>query len=250
MKHFILVATVLLLNFAALATPTTLVVRAKAKDAKFIGSSIGGARIIIREAVSDRILAEGFTEGSTGNTERIMKQPHQRHQLLSDQETAAFVATLDLDKPTLLTIEGYAPWQYPQARINVQTQVWIIPGKHITGDGIVLEFPGLLVEIANPQTLETLSPEKEVLLTANIVMMCGCPLTKDGLWNAEEYEVQATIRNDGKELVSIPLHITSKANTFAAHFLPKEKGNFELTVYAYHPLTGNTGVAITHFSIK
>lgn len=245
----------LFLSLSTFATPTKLIVRAKAKDAKFIGSSMGGARIIVREALSEQILAEGFTTGSTGSTEKIMKEPHQRHQPLADEETAAFITTLELEKPTLVTIEGYGPWAYPNARIKAQTQVWLIPGKHITGDGIVLEFPGLIVEMVAPQTLESLSPSEEGSITANVVMMCGCPITAGGLWDADQYEVQALLKKDGKEISTIPLKIGEKANTFSARFSPKssgltQPGNYELTVYAHHALTGNTGVATTYFIVK
>lgn len=49
------------------AQPTKITVRAKAKDAKFIGTSVGGALILIRNADTGELLASGRTEGSTGN---------------------------------------------------------------------------------------------------------------------------------------------------------------------------------------
>lgn len=255
MKYLFFFLSLFFFHYSAFATPTILTVRAKAKDAKFIGSSIGGAKIIIRETITGKILAEGFTTGSTGNTERIMKEPQHRHQAISDDETAAFTATLEPEKPVLLTIEGFAPWAYPQARIKVTTQIWLIPGKHMAGDGIVLEFPGLVVNFNTPQVLESYEEGKEVPLSVNVVMMCGCPLTKGGLWDANEYEVQATIRKGGKEVATVPLSPTDQPNTFSAGFLPAQKtiaapGNYEVTVYAWHPLSGNSGVATTHFMVK
>ena len=91
------------------ATPTTIIIRAKAKDAKFIGSSLGGALVIIRNATNGQILAEGITRGSTGNTSSIMSEPHDRYTQLSDDNTAKFEAILDLDAPTLLSITVHAP---------------------------------------------------------------------------------------------------------------------------------------------
>lgn len=234
----------------AFATPTRLVVRAKAKDAKFIGSSIGGARIIVRDALSGSVLAEGLTEGSTGNTQKIMEQPHVRYQELSDEETAAFTATIDIDKPTLLTIEGYGPWQQPQARIQVQSQLWLIPGKDIDGDGLVLEFPGFVVNVLSPQTHESISAGTGIAVTANVVLMCGCPITAGGMWDANQYEVEALVEKDGKSMPAVPLSISDKANTFTGTLNAREAGLYQLTVYAYDPLTGNTGVSTTNFLVK
>lgn len=236
--------------FTAFAIPTKLVVRAKAKDAKFIGSSIGGARIIVRDATSGRLLAEGLTEGSTGNTEKIMEQPHERHQQLSDSETAAFTATIDIDKPTFLTVEAYGPWQQPQARIKVQSQLWLIPGKDIDGDGLVLEFPGFVVNVLSPQTHESISAGTGIPVTANVVLMCGCPITAGGMWDANQYEVQAIVEKDGQPMPAVPLSISDKANTFTGTLNARQAGLYQLTVYAYDPRTGNTGVSTTNFIVK
>lgn len=244
---------ILLLTFCwqlAAAVPTSLLVRAKAKDAKFIGSSIGGARIIVREALSGKILADGFTEGSTGNTQKIMQEPHSRHQLLSDGQTAGFTATLDLDEPVFVTVEGYAPWQQPQARVKVETQLWLIPGKDITGDGLILEFPGFVVNVLSPQTHERISSGTPVPVTANIVLMCGCPIAEGGIWNASEYEVAAFVEKDGKKLETLPLQISDKASTFKGLLNTRTPGLYQLTVYAYDPETGNTGVSTTNFIVK
>lgn len=239
-----------LLWSAAQATPTRLVVRAKAKDAKFIGSSIGGARIIVRDALNGTILAEGLTEGSTGSTEKIMEQPHERHQPLSDAETAAFTATIDIDKPTLLTIEGYGPWQQPQARIKVQSQLWLIPGKDIEGDGLVLEFPGFVINVLSPQVHERKTAGNNMDVTANVVLMCGCPVTAGGMWDAEQYEVQALVEKDGEPLPPVRLSISEKASTFTGTLDAQQPGLYQLTVYAYDPRTGNTGVATTNFIVR
>lgn len=238
------------IGLQALATPTTLVVRAKAKDAKFIGSSIGGARIIVREAFSGKVLAEGLTKGSTGNTQKIMQEPHQRHQSLSDPETADFTAIINIEKPTLVTVEGYGPWQQVQARIKVQSQIWLIPGKDISGDGLVLEFPGFVVNVLNPQTHESLSAGTNIPIRANVVLMCGCLITEGGLWDASQYEVQALVEKDGETMPAVPLSISNKASTFTGNLKAPEPGLYQVSVYAYDPITGNTGVATTNFLVK
>lgn len=248
----ILITTFLLTFFwlVAAAVPTTLLVRAQAKDAKFIGSSIGGARILIKEATSGKILAEGFTEGSTGNTQQIMQEPHKRHQPLTDAQTAGFTAILDIDAPVFVTVEGYAPWNQPQARIKVETQLWLIPGKNISGDGLILEFPGFVVDVLSPQTHESIAAGASVPLTANVVMMCGCPVTEGGIWDASRYEVAAIVEKDGEQLEEIPLRVTEKASTFHGELTPAAPGLYQVTVYAYDPTTGNTGVNTKNFIVK
>ena len=98
-------------------------IRAKAKDAKFIGSSIGGAKILVKDALTDEILAEGITKGSTGNTDKIMKQDWKRYQNLSEESTAGFEATLNITEPTFVTIEAYGPINKKQAVIQSSTQI-------------------------------------------------------------------------------------------------------------------------------
>ena len=59
----------------AQAVPTDIVVRAIANDAKLIGSGVGGAHIVIRDAQTGDVLAEGLHEGSTGDTRAIVGVP-------------------------------------------------------------------------------------------------------------------------------------------------------------------------------
>lgn len=51
------------------ATQTKITVRAKAKDAKFIGSTMAGALVVIKDSDTGEVLAKGFTTGGTGNIE-------------------------------------------------------------------------------------------------------------------------------------------------------------------------------------
>ena len=57
---------------AAHAEPTDIVVRVLSKDAKFIGTSMGGMRVTLRDAHTGEILATGLTQGGTGDTKRLI----------------------------------------------------------------------------------------------------------------------------------------------------------------------------------
>ncbi|MDT0644181.1 hypothetical protein RM553_15195 [Zunongwangia sp. F363] len=231
------------------AQETFITVRAKAKDAKFLGTSMGGARIVIRNAGTGKILAEGITEGGTGNTSKIMKQAHERNKPISEEGTAAFTTSLELEKPVFVTVEGYAPLNSKQAAITSSTQLWLLPGKNITGDGIVLEFPGFVVDILSPQTHEAVSAAKPVEIKANIVMMCGCPITDGGIWNANQYEIKAVISSSGNQVKDIPLKVGEKSSTFFAE-TRLNSGVYEIMVYAFDPVTGNSGLAKTNVIVK
>lgn len=253
MSHFsrcrVLLIVFFLSAFALSGQETKINIRAKAKDAKFIGTSIGGAKILVRNALTGELLAEGITEGSTGNTDLIMKSDHTRNQRLSDENTAGYTAVLDIDEPLLVTVEAHAPNNKAQARVVSSTQLWAIPGKDIEGDGVVLEIPGFVVDILSPQTHESLRADEIITLTANIVLMCGCPVTEGGIWDASQYEVKAVITDSNGDKREVALSQKEKPSTFTAQ-MNLEKGLYEILVYAFDPVTGNTGVDKTNIIIN
>lgn len=247
---FFVLALLFFISSAVFAEETTIIVRAQAKDAKFIGSSMGGARVIVKEQLTGEILAQGFTTGSTGNTEIIMEQAHTRGKKLADENTAGFKATVDIERPTFVTIEVYAPYNKKQATALATTQLWLIPGKDILGDGIIVEIPGFVVDILSPQTHETIEDNsQQLVLKANVVMMCGCPITADGMWDAGQYEIAAVIYKEGKKLKTVPLRIQEKSSTFRAE-LQLDAGSYEIEVFAFDPESGNSGLDKVNILVK
>jgi hypothetical protein len=231
------------------AQETTVMVRVHSKDAKFIGSSIGGARIIVKNEATGEVLAEGITTGSTGDTEKIMQEPRKRGERLSDENTAGFIASLDISEPVFITVEAIAPVNKKQASVRSSTQLWVIPGKNIDGDGVVLEVPGFVIDILSPQTHERVQQQEEVQITANVVLMCGCPVTPDGIWDANNYEVAAMVKEENGEPVTVQLEPLQKPSTFTGS-ISLNPGNYEITVYAFDPATGNTGLDKTNIIIN
>lgn len=248
-KKFSIFTFFLMFAITMNAQETNIMIRAKARDAKFIGSSIGGAKILVKNALTGEILAEGLTRGSTGDTDRIMKKEHKRNEKLSDDNTAGFNAILNIDEPLFITVEAHAPITKKQAVVAGSIQLWAIPGKDITGDGLVLEIPGFVVDILSPQTHERISAGNEITFSANIVMMCGCPVTKEGIWDAHQYEVAALITDESGKTSEIVMKQGDKPSTFNAQ-TSLEKGLYEVLIYAYDPVTGNTGVDKTNIIIN
>lgn len=225
----------------AQSSTTSVVVRAVAKDAKFIGSSMGGAFITIKDVKTGKILAEGVTEGSTGDTDKLVREPHERYRKISTPDAAKFETKLNLNEPTFVKVSATAPMAQKQSQVTSSTQLWLIPGKDITGDGIVLEIPGFAIDILQPQAHEV-NGEQAITISANAVMMCGCPTSPDGLWDSSQMEFTAVIKKGDTEVARKQMTFTGKTSTFKTEFTPKEGGTYEITVYGYDSRTGNTGL--------
>jgi len=249
MKKLVFFPIVALLAGAAMAhaLETRIVVTAKAKDAKFIGTSMGGALVVVRDSATGAVLRQGTIAGSTGDTKRIMQEPLRRGMALSDEKSARFEARLDIDEPLLATVEVYAPLAQRQAAVQAQTQIWLIPGKDMagSGDGIMLEIPGFAVDVLLPQAHEKIKLSEgsaHLTVRANVVMMCGCPIEPGGIWDAGACEVTALVKHNGQPLTGFALPYAGTASTFEGRIEVRAPGIYEIIVYAYAPATGNTGL--------
>ena len=231
------------------ATPTNITVRVLSKDAKFIGTSMGGVKIQLRDMADGRLLSEGMTEGETGDTKRIMVDPWVQGQALATKDSASFTTTIDLDRPIRVQLTAEGPGSNPDSANIVSATQWVIPGKHLTGgDGWLLELRGFSVT-ANAAVKELVVNGPAVLtLTATITMMCGCPIEPDGMWDANGYEVAAVLTDVSGSSTTVPLQFAGKTSVFSGSAELKGKGPFEAVVYAYNPLNGNTGVDVVKFN--
>ncbi|MBL7049808.1 MAG: hypothetical protein ISR96_09875 [Nitrospira sp.] len=162
-------AVVLMFGMAE-AVPTKVVVKARSKDAKFIGSSMGGAAIVLRDSVSGKVLAEGLTSGGTGDTKKIMLAPKGRYDLIGEG-AAQFETILDISDPTLVTVEVEAPMSSRPDTVKSSVQVWIIPGRDMLKDSIVVEVPGFTIESNTPLSVQRIDFKAEIPVKARIVMI-------------------------------------------------------------------------------
>ncbi len=138
-------------SFSAEKVPTKIIVRVVSKDSKVIGSGVGGAFVRIKNLETGEILAQGKQEGGTGDTDRIMVRPHrERRDSLWDSDAAFFQAEIPLDRPTQVEIYTEAPLAYPHVIQKGSKTLTLIPGKHILGEGVIIELNGLIVNILNP----------------------------------------------------------------------------------------------------
>jgi len=153
--------------------PTRLVVRVLSKDAKFIGTTMGGVRITVRDADSGELLAQGTTRGGTGDTQKIMKQDWKRGAPLATPEAAAFTATIALETPRRVEVVATGPIGQPQAAVRASVTHWIVPGRHIDqGDALTLVMPGLALDVLDPPANARIAGiPASVTVRANLVML-------------------------------------------------------------------------------
>lgn len=234
------------------AVDTRIDVRVISRGAKFIGTSMGGVQVTLRDARTGELLAQGKTSGSTGDTERIMKDAHKRNATLATADAAVFSTYLDIEEPRLIEVTAYGPLAQRQSANTISATQWVLPGKHLSGgNGWLLEMPGFVVDVLEPPVHKGLSgvPQK-ITVTANVTKMCGCPITPGGLWDADEYEIRALVRRNGESMPDLPLEYAGEASQFTGTLTVSQPGTYEITVYAFDSETGNAGLDITTVNVS
>ena len=235
----------LALSANSLATETSIMVRAMANDAKYIGTSVGGVKIVVEDAETGEILDSGWINGGTGSTKAIIKEPISRGQVLSDDKTAGFLAKIDITSPRLLRFKLIGPYAYRQALQEASVTSWVIPGKDILGDGITLKMQGFIVD-AWTRVLE--NGRVDVYTKASL--LCGCPIYPDGPWDPKNYEATAILMQNDKKVGEVKLDFTGPVGLFSGKTTVKESGHYKAIVYLFDKKTGNVGVDRTMFEVN
>jgi len=187
-----------------------------------------------------------------------MDIPLPRSAVLPVEDASVFTACLDLEEPTLIRVTACGPTAAQQSANTVSQTQWVYPGKDITGGvkggGLLLEIPGLVVQVLNPPThfLPQTAPE-HIEIRANVTMMCGCPI---GIghppWHPAQFEVKAVIKQGTTVADEVPLEYQADEpfqapSQFAGKWrVPANNTGqpaiYEIIVFAYQQKTGNTGV--------
>lgn len=228
----------------AYATETEIMLRAKANDAKFMGSSIGGVRAVVTDAETGEVLDSGWIRGGTGSTETLMQQPIARGQSLTDDETAGFLAHVDINFPRLLKFTVIGPYGYRQALQEASVTSWVLPGKHILGDGIVLDLSGFIIE-----AWTSVMEGGIIEFYANASLLCGCKISPNTQWQPDNYEATVTIMRDGQLIKTMPLDFTGPVGIFSGKTILEETGHFKAIISLFDAKTGNVGVVRTIFEM-
>ena len=227
-----------------IAEPTDITVRVIARGAMFVGDLVAGAQVTITDAVSEEVLAQGVTEGQAGDAKRIMDLARTRGEPFAGQTDAHFSATLELDEPRYVQVTVFGPLQRRASATKTSMTQWVVPGRHLTGgDGWVIELAGFFVQGNLAATTVSRSEARAgVTVEAEVFPMCGCPVKPGFYWDADSYEVAALVKRGATLMGRYPLRYADTASDFAGTFPLELPGVYEITVYAYDPLSGNTGV--------
>lgn len=238
----------LMLAASAAATPTSLTVRVRAHDAKFIGSGVGDMQVTVRDFVSREIVASGFITGGSGDTNTLMTTPRERGTKLADSDTAAFTATLDIDSPLKLLVEVDGPLSAGINSHHDSMTTWLIPGNDIDGDGLVFESYGLIVRNYHPTPHEYVKAGKQVVIGTHVTPMDGCPVSPDSLWKIGTFTVKALIVKNGKKVTELPLRYAGRISDFEATYTFKSAGTYKIITLATDD-KNNQGVDTTSYTV-
>jgi hypothetical protein len=259
--------------------PTKVTVRVLSRGAKAMNPNTG-ALVIIRDAASNEVLDKGDVQGGTGDMEALMNTGYPRvsgmtgllkgekglkeksggcETYTSTEDSAAFVGQVMLTRPTQVVIEAHGPMMPHQSGATAVTTTWLFPGEDVTGEGIVLELRGLIVDtLASLKEVE-LNPDelKEGIdLPFYMRMMCGCPIAPKSFglpWEAEDFNITVQAYYRGKlyhEEVTTADKLFVSVSQFRARFpvpenLPEGQFNREqvvVRVMASQPKMANFGM--------
>lgn len=84
-------------------------------------------------------------------------------------------------------------------------------------------------------------------LQLDVRFLARGPTTLGGFWDAEQYEVAAILKRDGKTVSELELDYAGETSQFQGRLEIRKAGAYEVTVYAHDPENGNTGVDKTTF---
>jgi len=250
-RIFLLVAgCTFLLPFPAQAVETNITVRVLAHDAKFIGSGMGKIQALLKDAQTGELLNAGLIEGATGDTEVLMNTPQGRDTLLSRGGAAKWVGQIDIQDPTRVELEISGPLAAGTGMQTASRTFWVLPGQDIEGDGIVMELYGFVVQPISPGPHQKFRLSDEIPVEAHVVMMCGCPVGPNELWDSRTFEIAAQVRKGDETVAEFPLRFTGQTSRFAGSFTPHEAGSYEIILTAADPRRNNFGVGLTTFVVR
>ncbi|EMR13446.1 hypothetical protein MPL1_04792 [Methylophaga lonarensis MPL] len=234
---------------AMLASPvyadeTQVMVRVLAGDSKFIGTGVGGMRVVVEDVETGEILDQGWINGNTGDTPLLMENPIARGSRLTDDKTAGYLATLNINSPRLLRFTAIGPYGHRQSQQETSVTSWVVPGKHILDDGLILTLPGFIVD-----AWASVTENGQVEILAKASLMCGCPIKPDGLWDPANYEVKAMIMQDERKITEVDLAFTGPVGLFSAKLELPEPGHYKAIVYIFDADNANVGVDRAMFEI-
>ena len=167
----------------------------------------------------------------------------------SSRPAAAFSATLELTRPTLVEITAGA-LVYPHALQRASTTVLLIPGHDLTNDGIVLHLYGYLVQVDTPNR-RTLIAKEDVMLRASVRTLSGALVRPHSDWDSRKMHIYAELLIGDRIVERLQMFYGEKSR-FEAPFLfryRKMPRTASRCVIAADVATGNFGVVSAQYPV-
>lgn len=238
------IAAALLAPSLIAQTPTRVVVRALAHDAKLIGSNVGGARIMITDPTTGSVLADGIQEGNTGDTALIMTERPARHGTMYATPGAAhYTAELVLERPTVVDITAIGPLGNPEATTRTTKRMLLLPGRHVEGEGVILELNGLTVDWLSPPPNNEPAAGEPIEIRARVTMLCGCPTEPGGLWDSDDIDIRVRVFSGDELLQEHVMNFSGETSIYEATLSGLEPGSHRIDVTASDAAHANFGRA-------
>jgi hypothetical protein len=242
---------------------TSVLVRVQARGGKFLGPDIGYSYITIRDVASGNLLAQSVAAGDSGQLGPTLGAGVSSGAVIIDSTTvnwlsvtdgspsptAGFLATFELDRPALIEISAAGQPTGVPTQHTTSVQMWIWPGAQLTTEpGLILELPGLNVEILEPNPAQPPPPGASISVRAWVTMMCGCKIEDGKPWPTGEFEVNAwlvapdgTIASTALLAIEVVNHQQVPSVFTGALPYPEISGDYQLVVSAIQPALSNTG---------
>jgi hypothetical protein len=236
----------------SLATHVT--VRVVGHGALVLGREVGGARVTITDLTTGQILASGLQQGEAGDQNQIMHTPHfMREPLYSTSPSASYSTTLYLARPMQVEITAQGPLSYPSAAQRASKTVWLIPGQHMTGDGIVLQLYGYIVQIVEPKAGDSLIAKEDQPLRVSVRTLAGTSVRPHGDWDSRQVHIYGEVVIGDKVTEQLQMFYSGEKGLFeSSFFVPTPIDAPEgvtLRVMAVHASDGNMAVGEAKFPV-
>lgn len=251
---------------------TSILVRVQARGGKFLANDIGAAEVTIRDAQTGVWLGGGLALGSSSGNLAASYAANASlstivtpatapngvptvQWLVPEAATSGLAIDLPITRPTLLEITAFGPLGGLQSAHRATLTQWIVPGQTLDqGPGFVVELPGLLVQVMQPQTHLTIPSTAlpaTVPLAASVAMMCGCPIADGEPWIPTDFSVTAAIGPVGQPATdTVVLAYTGQTSLFVGSYRVTAAADYQAVITAVQASTSNTGTGTVTFFVK
>lgn len=251
--RFLILPLFALMGILAFAPPakaadTDILLTVLARDGEFVGSPVGGAQVIIRDRRTGDIIANGTTAGDMGDRKVLMSGSHARDAALLSEGSARLEFTLDIMEPLPVTISATGPVGQLQSTVTTSMDTILIPGQdYSSGNGIMLELPGMSVDVLNPpaNTVVPYSPDTPITVLANVMKLSGSEVEAGSPWPPERYTVAAHVYKDLLFITSAPMRYADAPGQFVANLKLPRAGTYRFVVTAFDAKTKEAGMDAT-----